>query len=159
MTGTIFDGDIRRGDEIWHYGAMTVADAPGGGGGGTVSPEDGRQSGITFREIHRLDGYTSLDAKASGGSATTLPFTFTGNRLELNVAVSGQMKVGIINGDGSAIEGFSLADCHSITGDSVRLYVSWKNGSDVSKLINRPVRLQLRMTDAKLYALKLVQGS
>jgi hypothetical protein len=137
----LLNAQIRRGDEIWHYG--------------TAGNKEHRQ--FVFRQVHRLDGYVSLDAPASGGSATTRLLTFDGNALQLNVSAEGRVRVGILNPDGSSITGFSTKDCKPIKSDHIRHEVSWGKDSDIGTLAGRPVRLKFELTDTKLYAFQFVK--
>lgn len=53
-----------------------------------------------------------------------------------------------------AILGFSLKDCPEFIGDEIEHIVHWKNGSDVSQLTVRSIRLLFVMKDADLYAIQ-----
>jgi hypothetical protein len=141
MHVSMHNGQIQRDNEIWHYGrALTSTRRP-----------------LSFRQIHRLDGYVSIDATPSGGSATTRLLTFDGETLQLNVSAKGQVRVAILNPDGSPVTGFSVEDCKSIRGDHIRHEVSWGKGTDVGTLAGKPVRLQFELADAKLYAFQFVK--
>lgn len=106
----------------------------------------------------RLDGFVSLSAPMNGGRCVTKPITFTGNRLHLNFATSaaGTIRVELQQPDGTAVPGFSLADCDEIFGDTIDRVVSWKGRSDVGSLASKPVRLVFDMKDADLYAFQFV---
>ncbi|MEI9894594.1 MAG: hypothetical protein WDN28_12090 [Chthoniobacter sp.] len=43
--------------------------------------------------------------------------------------------------------------------DAIDYEVRWKNGPDVGALVGRPVRVQVTMRNAKLYALQFGRGS
>ena len=90
----------------------------------------------------------------SGGELTTKPFTFRGDRLQLNFASSaaGDIRVEIQRPDGKPFEGFALDDCNEVFGDSVDRVVTWKNGPDVGALSGQAVRLRVALRDADLYA-------
>ncbi|MBP9223577.1 MAG: hypothetical protein KBF76_06890 [Verrucomicrobiales bacterium] len=102
----------------------------------------------------RLDGFVSANAKMSGGELVTKPVIFSGKELTLNFSSSaaGDLRVAIQNVDGTSIPGFSLDDCPPVFGDSVDRIVQWKNGSDVSALAGKPVRLRFSLHDADLYS-------
>jgi len=107
----------------------------------------------------RLDGFVSIKAPAAAGcELITKPFTFDGSGLHLNFATSaaGSVRVAIQNPDGSAIDGFGAADCHELFGDSVDRTVGWKNGSDVSRLTGKPIRLRFQLRDADLYSMQFL---
>jgi hypothetical protein len=77
---------------------------------------------------------------------------FAGDKLVLNVAAAGLVRVAVTSEAGEALTGFDLADCDPIVPDSVREVVSWNGSSDVSGLAGKVVRLEFEMQDAKLYA-------
>jgi hypothetical protein len=52
------------------------------------------------------------------------------------------------------IPGFTLDDCPEIVGDECSRVVSWKQGPDLSRLADKPVRLRFVMKDADLFALQ-----
>jgi len=104
----------------------------------------------------RIDGFASVHADYKPGELVTKPFTFTGKQLTLNLSTSaaGGIKVEIQDASGQAIPGFALADCSELNTDDLARVVSWKNGSDVSSLAGKPVRLRFHLKDADLYALQ-----
>ncbi len=104
----------------------------------------------------RLDGFVSHHAPMSGGELVTRPLIFQGRRLTLNFATSaaGSIRVEMQDAAGRPIPGFRLADSEEIFGDAHARTVTWKNGSDVSSLLARPVRLRFVLKDADLYALQ-----
>ena len=83
------------------------------------------------------------------------PLTFSGNRLELNVATSaaGGVRVELQDDAGRPYPGFSLDECHEIIGDEIARTVSWSGGPDVSELAGRPVRVRFVFNDADIYAI------
>jgi len=104
----------------------------------------------------RLDGFASICAPYEGGSFTTKPFTFTGSKLLLNFATSapGFLKVEIQNANGKSIDGYSLQDAQELIGNYIEHPAEWQNGTDISKLSGRPIRLKFVMKDADLYSLQ-----
>lgn len=149
---TVANGMIRRGDRIWQYANCRVA---------------GVEGAHTYKIEQRLDGFMSLDAGDQAGVVITRPFVFQGNKLVLNVAAKGSVKVAILNLPGMEITGynvgltnrpkrpvtgFGIDDCDPITGDSVRYVITWKGNADVGNLSGQVVRLRFEMQDAKLYA-------
>lgn len=119
----------------------------------------GRELGGIFRVSQRIDGFISMDFAYGGGVIVTQPFTFAGNRLELNVNTSaaGEGRVAILDESGKEVDGFGLADCRIVNGDYLSEVVEWKKGSDVSPLAGKVVRLRFEMRGAKLYAFQFVQ--
>ncbi len=104
----------------------------------------------------RLDGFVSVQAPYTGGEMLTKPLTFRGKHLYLNFSTSaaGEIRVEIQNAKGQPIPGFSLQDAEPIIGNEIERAVSWKNGSDVSRLAGKVVRLRFVMKDADLYAIQ-----
>ena len=117
--------------------------------------EGGRKLGGVFCVEQRMDGFISLDFDYEGGTVTTEPFTFSGNRLvlNLNTSASGEARVAILDADGNEIPGYSLADARYINGDYLEKAVQWRDGNaDVSPLANKPIRLRFECRGTKLYA-------
>ena len=75
----------------------------------------------------RIDGFVSAQAPLSGGELVTEPLTFRGSQLEINLSTSaaGSLRIEIQNTAGEPINGFSLADCQEIFGDSIAQHVTW----------------------------------
>ncbi|MHC4617572.1 MAG: LamG domain-containing protein [Planctomycetota bacterium] len=132
-------GLIRRGDEIWQY----VDYGTGSHGGGHRD---------TKRVIQRLDGFVSLDAAEVIGTATTLPLVYEGNRLVLNAAATGSVRVGILNEAGEPLPGLDVNDCDPVQGDSVEHVVTWDGNSNVGGPSGNTVRLRFELQNAKLYS-------
>ena len=141
-------GLIRRGDDIWQY------IDEGGAHGDTKGRDKPR---VYARVVQRLDGFVSLDAGKTSGMFVTRPIVFDGSKLVLNVAAAGKVLVEIQDGKGKVIKGFSIADCKGVQIDAIRHVVSWKGGSDLSKLSGKKVRLKFKMENAKLYAMQFTQ--
>jgi hypothetical protein len=139
---TSVDGLIRRGDEIWQYADYSTG------------RHDGRAPAWRVRLKQRVDGFVSLNAKDEWGSLTTKPLAFAGEQLVMNAdADGGSIKVAVLHADGTAIPGFSLADCEPLTGAGTSQTVSWR-GRSLHNLAGRPIRLQVEMRNAKLFALE-----
>ena len=104
----------------------------------------------------RMDGFVSIRADSQGGEMVTKPIVFSGNRLELNFSTSaaGLIQVEIQDAAGKPIPGFALEDCPEIFGNRINQVVAWKQGSDLSKLAGKPIRLRFVMKDADLYAIQ-----
>ena len=108
------------------------------------------------RYTMRIDGFVSVQAPLSGGELLTKPLVFSGRELVLNYSTSaaGSVRVEIQEPYGSPIAGYALADAEELYGDSLEQPVLWTNGSDVSALAGRPVRLRFVLHDADLYSLR-----
>jgi len=112
--------------------------------------------GVLRRHSLRIDGFVSVQAPLAGGELSTKLIRFSGKQLVLNEATSaiGTIRVEIQDGAGKPVSGFALGDCAEIYGDSLDRTVSWKGGSDVSRLAGKPVRLRFEVKDADLYSFR-----
>jgi len=74
----------------------------------------------------------------------------------LNFATSapGFIKVEIQDADSEPVTGYSLNDAKELIGNYIEHPAVWKNGTDVSPLSGRPIRLKFVMKDANLYSLQ-----
>ncbi|MBA3480434.1 MAG: hypothetical protein H0T51_01335 [Pirellulales bacterium] len=138
---------LEMGDELWIYYAEANSSHPA---------KEHPQSQIRAA-AWRKDGFASL--KTSGeqpGAITTPPLLFAGGRLELNVQTEneGEVRVQLLDADGSPLEGFEQKRCDPLQGDLVRHVVSWQGKSDVSSLQNRPIRLRITLTKSRLYGFR-----
>ena len=114
-----------------------------------------QENGVIIRRYTiRIDGFVSLHAPLAGGEMITKPFTFTGNRLFLNLSTSaaGSVRVEIQNSDGKPLPGFMLADCYDIYGDDLERAVGWNGNPDLSSLAGKSVRLRFIIRDADIYS-------
>lgn len=112
----------------------------------------------------RTDGFISLRAPWQGGECVTKPITFTGSALKLNFATSaaGSVKVEIQNPAGKPLEGFTLDDAVTMTGDFISEPAKWGDKinprTDVSSLVGKEVRLHFAMRDTDLFAMKFEEA-
>jgi hypothetical protein len=113
----------------------------------------------------RRDGFVSMDAPpssrhvhrldlASGpGMLITRPIRFTGRYLFVNVAApDGELRVEVLDRDGTTLPGYALADCEPVRGDVVRARVRWRTAAHLGEVTGRPVRFRFRLTRGSLYA-------
>ena len=108
------------------------------------------------RYTMRIDGFVSVNFPLSGGELVTKPLVFDGDEMVINFSSSaaGGVQVEIQNGSGKPIEGFTLADCHPVFGDSIERKVNWLDSSNLGKLSGQPVRLRFVCKDADLYSFR-----
>ena len=108
------------------------------------------------RAVLRTDGFVSLRAPHAGGEFTTRPLVFSGQRLVLNVATSavGSVHVEIQDIDGKPLDGYRLEESREFYGDEIAYTVQWKDGGDLRRLIGKPVRLRMTMSDGDLYSFR-----
>lgn len=156
-SGSIYVGAgmVRKGDDLWLY--YTGYDFSHG----NYNQQVDRNKGVISRAVLRLDGFVSADAAYTGGELTTVPLSFAGSRLDLNLNTSagGSAEVELLDAQGVPIPGFSGHDCDVIRANSVTYTVRWKGSSDVSSLQGKTVKLRFRMRDAKLFAFQFLNSA
>lgn len=121
-----------------------------------ISEHYGHPSHRIRRLTVRRQGFASMSAGADGGEFITHPLRCTGRRLLLNYATSGagSLQIEIQDETGQPIPGFASADMPELYGDELEASATWKQGSDLSRLKGRVIRLRVRLQDADLYALR-----
>ncbi len=141
-------GLIIRGDEIWQYGTGFHSRH------GDREARKQRTDGVIYRYVQRVDGFVSLDFADHGGQCRTAPVKVDGPRLALNLdtAVLGHLRAGLLDAEGKAIDGFGPEDCEVLRTNSTRALVAWKDGASLAALQGRDVRLTFTGTRAKLYS-------
>ena len=109
----------------------------------------------------RVDGIASMRADADGGSWTTRPLLFDGNRLELNFATSaaGGIRVTLLDEEGTPIPGYGPEEAIEQIGNELQRTVAWRGGAEVGELAGRPVRIRFDMKDADLFAFRFRPSS
>jgi hypothetical protein len=102
----------------------------------------------------RLDGFVSANAPLSGGELVTKSLEFKGKQLLLNFSTSaaGSIRIELQDELGNPLPGFALEDCQPVFGDTIERQVTWKNGSDVSSISGKVVKLRFELKDADLYS-------
>ncbi len=83
-------------------------------------------------------------------------FTFTGNKLVVNyeTGTNGSIEFELQDQNGIPFNDFSADNCIPATGNSLSHIVTWNNGNNLSSLVNTPVYLRIRMTNADLYSVQ-----
>ena len=103
----------------------------------------------------RLDGFMYLESRTSVGSLMTKCIKFRTPELKLNVQVpSGDASVQISDHDGVPIDGLTFDDCIPFTGDDLFWEPVWKSGKSIKDILNKPVRIEVRMYRGRLYAIR-----
>lgn len=106
------------------------------------------------RATLRLDGFASLHAGYTPGSARTVPLAVKGNTLTVNISTSsvGYLKVIATNETGQELPGFGENAAEEIAGDMIDHVVTWKGGKTIADLSGQTVRLKFILRDADLYS-------
>ena len=148
-------GLVRRGRQLWQYSCTRSSDQD-------AWKKQEPAPDVIHQLVQRVDGFISLDALYTGGTLTTKPLRFTGNRPVLNVDMAAAVysKVGFIEERGAPVPGFSVDESVDGNGDEIDYEVEWlardgKRSRDVSVLAGKPVQLLARLRDKSLYTLQL----
>ena len=107
-----------------------------------------------------------MDATPSGGVLTTKPLVvgtkFASDEpvhLYLNVkAHFGHCRVELLDEAGDPIDGFGKDIADDLMSDNVQAVATWKGNSDISSLVDRPLRLRFHLKNARLYSFRLGQS-
>lgn len=109
------------------------------------------RSAIFAAEL-RLDGFVSVRFGPSG-YFTTVPLTFTGTSLSVNVDASrGTFQAAFLDTSGNEISGFGANDCTIIREDSTSKTLSWAGGSLAG--ISQPASLKFIGSNCDLFSFK-----
>lgn len=108
------------------------------------------------RFVLRTDGFASVHAEADKGEMQTRPLQFSGRTLRINYSTSagGSLQVELQDASNRPLPGFTLSECRVLVGNKIEQTVAWKQGSDVSSLAGRPVRLRFVLQEADLFAMQ-----
>ncbi len=121
-----------------------------------VNQNYGQPTSHLRRYSLRTDGFVSVHASYDGGELLTKPLTFDGKELAVNFSSSaaGGIRVEIQDDAGKPIPGFTLKESAETIGNEIERIVTWKSGSDVSRLAGQSVRLRFVLKDADLYSMR-----
>jgi len=116
----------------------------------------------------RVDGFASLRAGRREGWVTTRPFTWPGGTLQVNGRVEGGnlwnyegrqdadgwLRVEVLDGRGSSIQGLSRDDCEPLFRDSIVYEPAWagQGQSALRKLEGQQIKLRFLLRAAEVYA-------
>ena len=120
---------------------------------GATKSGSGADPTNTGLAVLRRDGFTSMDADATGGSLTTRPVVFHGSHLFVNAEVpNGILRAEILDAQGDPIPSFSKEECLPVQRDSTKQEIRWKGAFDLKSLAGKPVKLRFHLTSGSLYA-------
>ncbi len=131
-----------------------------GGGTERKPPLNGKPKWVALPGLATLrrDGFTSLQlaGNAQSGSLTTIPFSLTeqGARIHVNVKCPDKsaLQVEVIDAkSGIVLPGYSLDECHAITGDQFDAAITWDSHGALPKSAQLPneqgdVRLRFHLS-------------
>ena len=100
----------------------------------------------------KLDRFVSVDGPREGGTLTTIPILFSGDRLEINAktAEGGRIRVEVLDGAGKPIEGWEPSNAFS--GDDLRAKIKWPRQAKVAGLQGKPISLRFQLQHAQLFS-------
>ena len=102
----------------------------------------------------RLDGFASLRPDgAQPGEFITKPLNTDGTRLQVNARCEpgGWFRVELLDANGKPQDGYTLEDCDSFTGDSIRRTITWRGNAEITN-VSSPVRLRVRLHNSDVFA-------
>lgn len=103
----------------------------------------------------RRHGFVSLDA-ADSGRVQTKPLRLASSSLIVNAdAKGGELRVALLEADGSAIPGFGIEECEPLNADATRWPVKWQSGAAVPT--DRDVCIVIQMKKSRLFSLSILQ--
>ena len=128
-----------------------------------LGPTDTGSSGLSRRVMYagastglatlRRDGFARMEAGAGGGTLTTRPVIFKGDRLFVNVNASqGELRVSVLDDSGEPVEGLTAADCAAVSLDSTCAAVKWLSGVTPAAVAGRPCRLRFHLQSGQLFS-------
>ena len=101
----------------------------------------------------RRDGFASMDACATSGFLLTKALRFKGRRLFVNIdAPRGELRGEACDLNGNPIEPFTMENCIPIACDSTRAELRWKGVTDLSAVVEKPVRFRFTIVRGSLYS-------
>ncbi|MCK5126642.1 MAG: T9SS type A sorting domain-containing protein [candidate division Zixibacteria bacterium] len=119
---------------------------------------DSLKTSAYYRFGQRLDGFVSLDAGFSVGSAETVPISFSGNSLDINYETSGNGYVlcELLDENGLVIPGFSKDDADTLRGSETTSHASWNGLRNIESLQGTTIKLRWEIQDAKIYSFQFI---
>ena len=106
----------------------------------------------------RLDGFCSLKTWGRQGLLRTKVIIPRSGEISLNLRtmVHTGIRVQILDGmTAQPIPGYTWDEAAPISGDHLFAKPRWKTRSDISELVDRPVRLEIALVEAELFAIRL----
>jgi hypothetical protein len=113
-----------------------------------------RQGAILLHTLRR-DGFVYLEPPGGAGSLVTRLLLWEGGEPELNVRVPhGEARVRVLDAKGQPLDGYGYDDCIPFRGDSTAWAPEWRDGRRLAALRDRILRLEVRLTNGRLYAIR-----
>ena len=106
----------------------------------------------------RLDGFCSLKTWGKDGVLRTRTIIPKSGEMRLNVRTTAHTAVRVQMLDGEMaqpIPGYTWDEAVPISGDHLFAVPRWNERADISELVGRPVRVEIAMREAELFAIRL----
>lgn len=142
-------GLVHRGDQVYQYGfGQSVTH-------GIFEPGEDRGVGAIYRFTQPRDRFIAAAAGPRGGRLLSHPLAWLGGDLELNLDCGGlgEASVEIRDAGNAPLPGFTHADCDRVDLNPLAQTVTWRGTTTRDLRAGQSLRLDLRLTSARLYAL------
>jgi hypothetical protein len=93
-----------------------------------------------------VDRYVAREASINTGTLRTKNLTLKGKAMTVNANVVGEMRIRLVDGSGSSVDGF---DWVNLEGDDIAHVVNWQ--SDLESLGDKSVRIEFQLKNAQLF--------
>ena len=102
----------------------------------------------------RRDGFCGIESVGTGGKVITKPLELMADDLRFNIrANGGWVRFGLMEADGTFLEGFSFDDCIPFQlDDGLDVKPQWKEHT-LSEVLNRRVRIAVELNGAILHCI------
>ena len=103
----------------------------------------------------RPDGFVALVAGDQEADLLTFVVDLPSADVRVNARTEpdGWVRVELLEGDGSAVEGYGLDDCRPASGDSLDHRVEWRGEGQAAPPVGKQARFRLRARNARIYSL------
>ena len=120
---------------------------------GILDPGRESNDGAIFRLIQDQDRFIAACTASDRATFSTPPLIHQGGSLVLNVDCGGlgELSVQICDDRFHPIPGFTFDDCDRVDLNQLAHVVTFRGRHDLDRLAGRPIRLEFRMSSAKLY--------
>ncbi|HEY8742258.1 MAG TPA: hypothetical protein VIU62_04120, partial [Chloroflexota bacterium] len=140
---------VAVGDELRVYSSATKAEH------GEVRRNPANPWGAILLHTLRKDGFVYLEADGGPGELVTRTLLWHGGESQFNVAApQGEMRVQVLDINGAPLAGYGYDDCVPLRGDAMDWTPQWREGRMMAALGERIVRLAVRLSNGRLYAIR-----
>lgn len=113
--------------------------------------------GLLLYEL-RLDGFCALKTWGKDGLLRTKTIIPQSGEISLNLRTTRHtaVRVQILDGDtAEPLPGYTLAEAMPLSGDQLFAKPMWQEHQDLSALVGKPVRIEVLMREAELFAIRI----